>query len=77
MSYYSLPSVKCSERKNILSSLYSSNENKCLKVNPTTIYDNLFPGFNEPMSKFSNKAVSFNNVKTSDITMEDCTQNAY
>lgn len=74
MSYYSLPSVKCSERKNILSSLYSSNENKCLKVNPTTIYDNLFPGFNDPMSKFSNTSgTPFNNVKTtSDITMEDC-----
>ena len=43
MSYYSLPSVKCSERKNILNNLYTNDSDKCVNINPSTIYNNIFP----------------------------------
>lgn len=77
MSYYSLPSVKCSERKNILNDLYTNDSDKCVNINPSTIYDNLFPGFNEPMSKFENTTGSgFNKVNSfTNVRQEDCASN--
>ena len=77
MSYYSLPSVKCSERKNILNDLYTTDTQKCLNINPDEIYDNLFPGFNNPMSKFNTiKGTGFNNVNSfNDITQDECSSN--
>jgi hypothetical protein len=77
MSYYSLPSVKCSERKNILNNLYTSNSDKCININPSSIYNNLFPGFNQPMSKFTNTTGSgFDNINSlTNVTQEDCASN--
>ena len=34
MSYYSLPSIKCNERKNTMSNVFSSSKDKCLNLNP-------------------------------------------
>ena len=74
MSYYSLPSVKCSERKNILNNLYTNDSDKCVNINPSTIYNNIFPGFNEPMNKFENITGSgFNKVNSYiNVTQENC-----
>jgi len=52
MSYFSLPSIKCSDRKNV--SGLDDIQDKCTGFNPDNIYNSLFPGFNKPMSKFNN-----------------------
>ena len=63
MSYYSLPSIKCNERKNTMSNVFSSSKDKCLNLNPNNIYNSLYTNFNEPLSKFSNENVNgVNNV---------------
>lgn len=55
MSYYSLPSIKCSERKNLMGNVFPTNSQKCINLNPDSIYSELYPGFSDPLSKYDNQ----------------------
>ncbi len=74
MSYYSLPSIKCNERKNIMTNVFSSNTDKCLNPNPNNVYNSLYPNFNKPLTKFNNQnGIGVNNVgEYSNISKNKC-----
>ena len=77
MSYYSLPSIKCNERKNLKGNVFTNDKDKCLKLNPDIIYTELFPKFNDPLSKFNNiNGSGKNEINTyNNISKKTCATN--
>ena len=53
MSYYSLPSTNCNDRKNILKEIFQTEKERCENLNPNKIYNSLYPGFENPLNKFN------------------------
>ena len=53
MSYYSLPSINCNDRKNILKKIFQTEKERCENLNPNKIYNSLYPGFENPLNKFN------------------------
>ena len=45
MSYYNLPGISCDNRLNVLTDIFTTNEERCENLNPDEIYSSLFPNY--------------------------------
>lgn len=60
-NYYSIPSIPCSERENIVASQGEFNE-KCQGLNPDSIYQTLYPSYGDPLVNYNTQESMTSNV---------------